>query len=190
MTKIPLALSLCLVGALAACTAPARDGAHADVAPATATAEHAWLQQLVGEWHAVGEASMLPGQPAMKMESDERVRSIGGLWVQAESHALMNGDPFTAVMTLGYDLRARQFVGSWIDSMQTHQWTYRGTLDPERRVLTLEAEGPGFDDPTKNALYRDSIELVDARHKVLRSSVRNADGTWTQFMTTTYTRTR
>ncbi|TAJ14486.1 MAG: DUF1579 domain-containing protein [Planctomycetota bacterium] len=157
---------------------------------AAASAEHKWLRQLVGEWNVVGEGSMGEGQPSMKLESTESVRSIGDLWVQGESRATMDGQPFTAVMTLGYDTRAGKFVGSWVDSMQTHQWVYRGTLDAEQRVLTLETEGPSFTDAAKNTLFRDAIELVDANHKVLRSSVRNPDGTWTPIMTATYTRRR
>lgn len=188
MPRPTFAVSLALTGLLAACASSTR-GVERE-AVATATPEHAWLQQLVGEWRMVGEAVGTPGLPAARMESEERVRSIGGLWVQAESHALMNGEPFTSVMTVGYDLRAQRFVGSWIDSLQTHQWIYHGTLDAARRVLTLEAEGPAFGDATKNALYRDAIEIVDADHRVLRSSVRNADGTWTQFMTARYTRER
>lgn len=124
------------------------------------------------------------------MEGRESVRSIGGLWVHGEVHASMDGAPFTALMTLGYDLRTRQFVGSWVDSMQTHQWVYRGSLDAEKRVLTLEAEGPSFEDPSKNTLYRDAIEVIDANHRVLRSSVRGADGQWMPIVTAAYTRTR
>ena len=39
--------------------------------------EHRWLQRLVGNWIAEGEASMGPDQPVQKWEIPERVSSVG-----------------------------------------------------------------------------------------------------------------
>lgn len=157
---------------------------------AAATAEHEWLQQLVGTWKVDTEASMGPDQPPMKFESTESVRSLGGLWVLAEGSANMDGTRFSSVMTVGYDPAKQHFVGSWVDTMQTHLWTYRGSLDEARTKLTLEAEGPSFNDPNTLTTYRDVVEIVDANHKRLTSSVRNPDGTWVQFMEATYERVK
>ncbi len=158
--------------------------------PAATTAEHQWLQQLVGTWKVDTEMSMGPDQPPMKMESTENVRSLGGLWVVAEGSANMDGARFASVMTVGYDPTKQHFVGTWVDTMQTHLWTYRGSLDESRTKLTLEAEGPSFEDPNTLTTYRDQVELVDANHKRLTSSVKNADGTWTQFMEANYERVK
>ncbi len=157
---------------------------------AAATPEHVWLQQLVGEWKASTEASMGPDQPPTKFESTERVRSLGGLWVIAEGDANMDGTRFKSVMTVGYDPALQQFLGSWVDTMQTHMWTYRGSLDAARKTLTLEAQGPSFTDPSTMANYRDQIELVDANHKRLISSVQSPDGAWTEFMRAEYVRVK
>jgi hypothetical protein len=157
---------------------------------AAATPEHQWLQQLVGTWKVDAEMSMGPDQPPMKMESTEKVRSLGGLWVLAEGSANMDGTRFSSVMTVGYDPAKQHFVGSWVDTMQTHLWIYRGSLDESRTTLTLEAEGPRFDDPNTLTTYRDAVELVDANHKRLTSSVKNADGSWTQFMQANYERVK
>ena len=157
-------------------------------APAQPTEQHRWLHQLVGQWTATAEASMGPGLPSMKMESSETVRSIGGLWIQGEGAATMNGKPFTWVVTLGYDEAKKAFVGNWIDTMATHMWVYRGTLDEAKKVLTLEAEGPSFTDPTKSAKYRDVIELKDKDHRTWTSSFLGDDGKWTSFMTAHFQR--
>ena len=151
-------------------------------------AEHAWLQQLVGDWVATFEATMEPGAAPMQMETTETVRAIGKLWIQAEGSASMGGAPFTSIQTLGYDPGQEAFVGSWIDSMQTHLWIYRGQLDESRRVLSLETEGPSFDDPTRTASYRDVIELKDSDHRLLTSAVKAEDGTWTVFLRAEYRR--
>ncbi|MEW6073866.1 MAG: DUF1579 domain-containing protein [Planctomycetota bacterium] len=156
--------------------------------PPSPLEEHAWLHQLVGEWTVTATATMEPGAEPMRMESTERVRSIGGLWIVAEGSASLGGTPFTSILTLGYDPPKKAFVGTWIDSMQTHLWTHVGTLDESKRVLTLETEGPAFGDPTRTASYRDAIELTGPDQRVLTSSVQAADGTWTTFLRAEYRR--
>jgi hypothetical protein len=156
--------------------------------PTAPSAQHTWLQQLVGEWDVTTEAVMGSVAPPMKFESTESVRSIGGLWVLAEGKIPMGDTPMTTLMTLGYDAQQKAFVGTWVDTMQTHMWVYRGTLDDAKKTLTLEASGPRMDDPTKTAKYRDSITLVSADHKRLVSTILGDDGKWTQFMSSDYRR--
>src|SRR5688572_29184140 len=119
---------------------------EASMQPAKPTAQHTWLQQLVGDWTGVGECNAGPGAAPMKMESTEHVRSIGGLWILAEGSMNMQGTQMTSIMTLGYDSRQQKIVGSWVDSMMDHMWSYKGTLDEAKKTLTLEAEGPDMMD--------------------------------------------
>ncbi len=158
--------------------------------PAERRPEHEWLRQLVGDWRVSSEATMEPGGEPMRSEGSEQVRSFGDLWVVCEGTADFGGDPFRSMMTLGYDPDREAFVGTWIDTMQTHLWTYVGSLDEARRVLTLEAEGPSFGDPTKTALYRDVITIEGPDHKVLTSSIRGEDGAWTTFLRADHRRDR
>ncbi len=91
--------------------------------------EHAWLQQLVGEWTYEHEARMGPDQPPMKATGTESVRSLGGLWVLAEGQTEMPGvGEGRMLMTLGYDPERKRYVGTWIGSMMTHLWVYDGAL--------------------------------------------------------------
>lgn len=178
---------------LVACIAVLALGALAvqevvQVPEAPVSEEHRWLAQLVGEWDCKIEATMAPGAEPMLMESTESVRSVGGLWILAEGKADFGGMPFTSFLTLGYDLQEGAYVGTWIDTMQTHLWVYRGQLDESRKVLTLEAEGPSMEDPARKAKYRDSIEIAGPDHKILRSSMLGPDGEWTTFMKAEYRR--
>jgi hypothetical protein len=156
--------------------------------PAVPGDHHKWLQQLVGDWTVTSEAHIGPGAEPMKMDFTDSVRSIGGLWILSEGKAEFGGMPFTSVMTLGYDLTEKAFVGTWIDSMQTHLWTYRGTLDDSKKVLTLETTGPSFTDPTVMVPYRDVIEIKSPDHRTLTSSMLGDEGTWTAFMKADYRR--
>ena len=151
--------------------------------PTNQLEQHVWLEQLVGEWKSSSEVAKEPGGEATTWEFEESIRSIGGLWVVSEGKAENDGTHFTSLMTLGYDPNKEAFVGSWVDTMQTTMWIYTGQLDETQRILTLEAEGPGFEDPSKTALYRDQIELVSPDHKRIISSMLGEDGAWTTYMT-------
>jgi hypothetical protein len=153
------------------------------------TAEHQWLQRLVGNWTYEGECPGEADQPPMKSGGMERVRSIGALWIVADGQGEMpGGAPATMMMSLGYDPQQQRFVGTWLGSMMTHLWVYRGSLDADRRVLTLEAEGPSMAGDGTTANYRDVIELESDDRRTLRSYVQGADGNWTHFATMQYRR--
>lgn len=156
------------------CSAPAL--AQEMPPPAAPSANHEWLQQLVGEWRVSCEATMAPGEEPMKMESKVSVRSIGGLWILAEGTANLGGLQMTTLLTLGHDSRKGVFVGTWVDTFQDYLWTYEGRLDEARKVLTLEAEGPTWNDPAKTSRYRDVIEVMGREHFVLTSWLQGEDG--------------
>lgn len=158
------------------------------------TEQHLWLQQFVGEWTSEMEANMGPGQPPMKSRGSESARMLGGLWLVADGVSQMpGGDEGLMILTLGYNLKLGQFVGSWIGSMMTHLWTYTGELDSAGKILTLSTQGPSMEDNGASgrlANYRDIHEIIDADHRTLRSQYQGADGQWTEFMVVHYYRAR
>ncbi|WP_439630067.1 DUF1579 domain-containing protein [Gemmata sp.] len=151
-------------------------------------AEHKWLEQLVGDWDSEMEASMGPGQPPTTHTGSESVRSLA-TWVLCEGlTAMPDGSPGRTVMTLGFDPAKKKFVGTFIGSMMTNLWVYEGELDAAGTVLTLDADGPSFTDPSKTAKYKDAIEIVSPDHRILTSRVLGDDGRWHHFMTAHYRR--
>ena len=153
--------------------------------------EHLWLQQLLGEWTCESEMQMGPGQPPLKSTGKESVRGLGKLWVLCEGSGQMPGGGLaTMLMTLGYDPEKKAFIGSWAGSMMTHMWIYRGTLDAEQKVLTLDTEGPSFAGDGKLARYQDMITLKGKDERELSSQVLQDDGTWRRFMTAKYRRVK
>lgn len=91
-------------------------------------------------------------------------------------------------MTLGYDPQKKQYQGTWLGSMMTHLWVYAGSLDAEKKVLTLNTEGPTFTEEGKLAKYKDVIEIKSPDHRVLTSHMLGDDGKWRQIMTANYRR--
>lgn len=151
--------------------------------------EHQWLQKLVGEWTYETEAMMGPDQPPEKSTGTENVRSLGGLWIVAEGQGEMPGcGAVTMMITLGYDPQKQRYVGTWVGSMMTYLWVYDGELDADKKVLTLNSQGPAMTGEEKMANYKDVIEFEGDDHRILTSHALGEDGQWHQFMTAHYWR--
>ncbi len=144
--------------------------------------EHEILKQFVGEWETTSEASMGPGQPAMKCEGKIKSKMLGGLWVINEMESTTPGFQMTGIQTVGYDEKSKKYVGTWVDSMMNHMWKYEGSLDETGKILTLEAEGPNFMQGGKMAKFRDVYEFK-TKDQIAISSMMEAEGKWITFMT-------
>jgi hypothetical protein len=152
--------------------------------------EHRWLEKLVGNWTFESECDMEPGKPREKFKGTQTIRSIGGLWIIGEGQGEMpGGGTGTMVLTLGYDPQKKRYVGTWFGSMMTALWIYEGERDAAG-TLTLNTEGPSFAGDGTLSKYRDTIEVKSDDHYILRSAVQGEGGTWTEFMSAHYRRTK
>lgn len=153
--------------------------------------EHQWLHKLIGEWTFEGECNMGPDQPPIKNTGRESVRSLGGLWTVGEGESEMpGGGTSQSLMTLGYDPQLQRFVGTFIAGCMTWLWPYNGSLDADKKVLTLDSEGPSFADDGTMTKYQDIIEFLDDDLRTLSSQYLNADGKWVPFMKARYQRVK
>lgn len=154
-----------------------------------ATQEHHWLLQLVGEWDFEHECDMGPDQPLSKSTGTQTTRPLGSLWTIGEMEMSgPDGQPMISIMTLGFDPARGKFVGTFIASCMTFQWLYEGTLDANRRILTLDSQGPSFSGDGSMADYQDIIEVVDQNTYMFSSQCKAPDGSWVKFMNGKYTR--
>jgi hypothetical protein len=191
--KLTTLLFSALLAGLSACASATRGSVDT---PATDThamesqalEQHAWLRQFLGEWTSEAEMQGEPGQPAQTMKGTESARSIGDLWIVSDVRGDSPMGKMEAVLTLGFDPERKRYVGTWIDSVYNHLWTYEGTVDATGKVLSLEADGPSFAGDGTTAKYKDVWEFKSPDHKVLTSSMQEPSGTWTTFMTAEYRR--
>lgn len=153
------------------------------------THEHLWLKQFLGEWTMTSDADCGPNGESIRNEGKETVTALGDFWVIGEGEMSMpgGGTGYNRI-TLGFDPMKQKFVGSWVGSMMSMMWPYEGELDESGKVLTLNSEGPTFDNPDKIGNYRDVFEIVDEGHRVLTSHTQQPDGRWKQFMRAEYRR--
>lgn len=145
-------------------------------------AEHQWLEQLVGTWSFQHICKMPDGSQSSE-SGTMCCRTLHGMWLLSESHgdASSSMGPWSNFLTVGYDTEKKEYVGTFISSMMSSIWHYRGTMDEGRRRLDLYSEGPKFDG-SGIGVYRDSIELVDANNWLFLSALQGDDGGWVQFM--------
>lgn len=158
---------------------------------AEALDEHRWLTKLAGQWTFEATCDTGADSPPLVSNGTQNFIPIGELWIVGEGTSTMpDGGPAATRITLGYDPQKERFVGSWIGSMMTYHWVYEGTLDAEGRVLTLDAVGPSFSGDGAMAKYQDVITIVSDDHHILTSRSQLEDGTWNEFLTAHYRRTK
>lgn len=153
--------------------------------------EHRWLTKLAGPWTYEATCDAGPGNPPMVSRGKQNFKTIGEVWIVGEGTGEMpDGSEAATRITLGYDPNKARFVGSWVGSMMGYQWVYEGTLDADRRVLTLNTVGPSFSGDGSMSDYQDVITIVSDDHHILTSRTQREDGTWNEFLTAHYRRTK
>ena len=145
------------------------------------TAEHAWLQQMVGQWQTTTEAVMEPGKAPITSKGSELVKDLGGFWVVGNSQGTMMNKPFMGMMTLGFDDSKKQYIGTWVDNCTGKLWNYTGKK--EGNTLTLESEGECPMNPGKQTSFKDVVELKSPDHRVMTSYMLGEKGEWVKMMT-------
>jgi len=91
-------------------------------------------------------------------------------------------------ITAGYDPDLKKFVATWFGSMAPKLWVYECSKDGN--TLNMDAEGPSMSGDGTTAMYRDSMEIIDADNRIFRSQMRNPEGSWIKFMTMRYRRVK
>ena len=137
------------------------------------TKEHLeWLTKFVGEWNVEHQGGA--GTLSCSM--------LGKYWLINNLEMGAQGTSVRAIQTIGYDPKEKQYVGTWVDSMNGYLWHYTGQVDESGNKLVLDAKGPDMTDPSKTANYRDAYEFKSPDHIHATASVQGDDGKWTTFM--------
>jgi hypothetical protein len=150
--------------------------------------EHAWLEQLAGDWQWQSKVTMGPNGPTMEGAGTESISSLGGFWIVSETEGRCAEMDMNARMTLGYDTEKNKYVGTWVGSICNHLWTYEGDVSEDGKSLVLYSEGPCPMKPGELSKFKEVITIKSPTEREFTSSRQNEDGSWTKFMTITYQR--
>lgn len=154
------------------------------------TAEHEKLAQFAGEWTCDSTVNIPGVDEPMTCKGVEKSKLMGGFWYVAEGEADMMGDKMSSIITIGYDPKTKQYVGTFVCSAGDYLWEYTGQFDDTGKKLILETTGPAMTDPTAMVKYQEVLELVDENHKTFTSSVQGDDGKWQQIVSMKYERVK
>lgn len=166
---------------------PATEGCGPSCEMPKAQKEHEWLAQLVGEWDTEAEMVMEPGKPPMKSKGTESGRKFGDFWVILEHKSDMMGQPFSGILTLGYNTEKKAYVGTWVDTMGGVMWQYTGSVDATGKILTLNSEGQCPMQPGKLVKFRETITITGPDEKLFTSEM-EIEGAWTKVLSVKYMR--
>lgn len=143
--------------------------------------EHQWLEKLVGSWE-FEHACQMPDGTKSTTPGEMQCRMLGGLWLIMESSGQSDdGEPWSSIMTLGFDPAIDRYVGTFLGSMMANIWSYQGVLDSTNKRLPLDTQGPKFDG-SGVCPYRDTIEWIESDRWLFTSQMQLDDGQWVQFM--------
>ena len=151
--------------------------------------EHKVIQQDVGTWDAKGKMWM-PGTPEPSEFSGTEVnRSLGGMWIVSDFEGSFFGQSFVGHSTLGYDMDAKKYVGSWMDSVSPYSSSMSGTYDPKTKTMTMDSTTV---DPATGKLTKGKNVIVykDANTREMTMYIQDPEtpGEMTKSMVIVYTR--
>ncbi len=121
---------------------------------------HKMLARLEGSWTTRTRAITEPGKPPVEsFGTCEQRMILGGHYLQQEFMGDMMGETFTGINIIGFDNHTKRYVSTWIDSMNTAIYYFRGTASADGRTITQEAS---YDDPVRGPmLWRSVTRIVD-----------------------------
>lgn len=89
--------------------------------------EHKQLAKMAGKWKLKVTSWMAPGAPSTTSDATAEYRPIlGGRFLEQEVHGDMGGQPFEGRGLEGYDNIAKEYFGTWVDSMTTGPMVLKG----------------------------------------------------------------
>lgn len=139
---------------------------------------------MVGSW-TFTTTGLMDGEP-FETSGKESVRALGDRWIHVEGEGTHpDGSPYLYVTSIGFDPAKGRFVGAWVGSPMDLVWVYDGFREGD--TLTLEVEGPSFDEAEETTLYRD-VHRLTKDGRTLESFLQGPDGEWVRFQTVAYSR--
>jgi hypothetical protein len=167
------------------------EGDHAMQAPKP-TPEHEWLAKGAGTWKANVTKTMPDGTTLTSTGKETVRKACGGLWVVCEfteDKATAKGPmgPYECLGFTGYDPDHRKFVGSGCSSMVYAPVKCEGSLDAEKKVLTMNCTG--YCPIRKTAVnFKEVLTVVDDNHRTFVITEPGTEGKDMQLVKIDYVR--
>lgn len=134
------------------------------------TKVHKEMLKGVGEWQ--GTMTMLAEGQEMEMAATETVKAVGEFWTVSDFRVEMGPDmTYHGHGTMGYDPKAKEVVGTWVDNMTSYMSVMRGEFDLETGEQELHWEAPVAEMGGQMAKHRMSTKFTE-NHYTMTMSVK------------------
>ncbi len=149
MSRVTFPCAVAILG-LAAWTLNAQETKPAE----PESPQHKILGMAEGVWDA-DMTLFIPGADSKPMPTTSKAvetnRMIGGKWLISDFKGEIFGMPFEGHGQNGYDAKKGKYVGTWLDSVNTHITLMEGSYDESTKTLTFNAdsEEPSSGKPMK-----------------------------------------
>jgi len=131
------------------------------------------LKSDVGTWEVEIKTWTGPGEP-METKGRETNRMLGGFWLVSDFQGNMMGLDFKGLGTYSYDIRKKQYVGTWIDSLSPNQMDLTGRYDKDKQTMTFEGMAAGPDGNLAKHVLTTQFKNDGTRVMVMRMQVGDA----------------
>lgn len=153
------------------------------------TEEHAQMAREAGTWDAEVTMWMAPGAPPTKSTGTETNEMFGDFFLVSRFEMEFAGQPFKGIAQMTYEPESKQYVSSWIDTMNPMLMVSRGDYDPETHTLTLIAGEHTCCMTGKRKRVKMITTYTDDDHKLFEIHEQVAgEEAWNQTMKIAYTR--
>jgi Protein of unknown function (DUF1579) len=190
--RISLAALFCALGFAASGTSILADD-KADPAKQQPTLdtlqpEHKMLERFTGEWRFEKQIAPEDGSKPQNLGTGTiSAELVGGFFVVCRWSGKVYGTDYKASQSLGYDIKQKNYTGSWIDSSMSYRWELSGTVDEKSQQLTITTSGPG---PTGGTCtFRERYQFNSADSITIIGEMQKGEK-WVPFITTRLTRKR
>ena len=99
---------------------------------------HRELDRFAGTWDVTVKAYLQPGAPPAVSAGTQTNRwTLGGRWMNGDYAGSFLGAPFEGLWRIGYDNAAKEYVGTWTDTVSTGLLIDRGNYDADANTFTV-----------------------------------------------------
>lgn len=143
------------------------------------------LKQDLGTWEAEMTVWM-PGQDEpVKMTGTETNTMLGSFLVSVFK-ADFFGQEFEGRGQFGYDAQKKEYIGTWIDSMEPNMSFMRGQWDAEKKAMTFLTKG--FNSQMGRETEGKNVVVYKENERLMTMFMKSEDGDWTKSMEIKYTK--
>lgn len=150
---------------------------------------HQLLASMVGNWDTKIKSWTGPDTPSTESRgTSEQKMILGGRYLQQEFAGDMMGNPFTGIGIMGYDNHTKKYVSTWIDTMSTGIFFFKGTAGRDGKTITQKSR---YNDPVRGPMaYRAVTRVVNDNTMVFEMYGTEKGEKEAKMMEITYTRRR